>query len=187
MKPATNITIKFKLFKTSSNSFPNSVHSSLRCAATSWKLTWGECRPSCHFDAFNNNELNWLASLARMEIELPLGCHPRPPPTRFPPSYEHSLTFFPARDPPGLASLGPSHEPSFLSQTPVFSLRSACCHWYSSTTAWTSRSFAPGSKSSNFLGDPPPDPRFLASLGTLSLAQLHNCLDRTSRSEGLVG
>jgi hypothetical protein len=33
------------------------------------------------------------------------------------------------------------------------------------------------SKSSCFLGDPPPDPRFLASLRMLSLAQLLNCLD----------
>jgi hypothetical protein len=28
---------------------------------------------------------------------------------------------------------------------------------------------------SDFLGDPPPDPRFLASLGALSLAELHHC------------
>ena len=35
----------------------------------------------------------------------------------------------------------------------------------------------PVSMSMCFLGDPPPDPRFLASLGTLPLAQLHNCLD----------
>jgi hypothetical protein len=52
------------------------------------------------------------------------------------------------------------------------------CQWYSSITALTGH---PGqkdwvSKSSYFLGDPPPDPRFLASLGTLSLVQLHNCL-----------
>jgi hypothetical protein len=30
----------------------------------------------------------------------------------------------------------------------------------------------PVSKSSYFLGDPPPDPRFLASLGALSLVEL---------------
>jgi hypothetical protein len=34
----------------------------------------------------------------------------------------------------------------------------------------------PVTESSYFLGDPPPDPRFLASLGALSLAQPHNCL-----------
>jgi hypothetical protein len=33
----------------------------------------------------------------------------------------------------------------------------------------------PVSKSSYFLGDPPPDPRFLASLGALSLVELDNC------------
>jgi hypothetical protein len=32
----------------------------------------------------------------------------------------------------------------------------------------------PNSKS-DFLGDPPPDPRFLASLGALSWAELHHC------------
>jgi hypothetical protein len=31
------------------------------------------------------------------------------------------------------------------------------------------------SKSSYFLGDPPPDPRFLASLGALSLVELDHC------------
>ena len=40
-----------------------------------------------------------------------------------------------------------------------------------------SRSDGPVGESSYFLGDPPPDPRFLASLGALSLAQLHNCPD----------
>jgi hypothetical protein len=35
-----------------------------------------------------------------------------------------------------------------------------------------SRSEGPVSKSSYFLGDPPPDPRFLASLGALSLVEL---------------
>ena len=39
------------------------------------------------------------------------------------------------------------------------------------------RSEGPASKSSYFLGDPPPDPRFLASLGALSLAQFHNYFD----------
>ena len=34
----------------------------------------------------------------------------------------------------------------------------------------------PASKSSYFQGDPPPDPRFLASLGALSLAQLQTAL-----------
>jgi hypothetical protein len=29
--------------------------------------------------------------------------------------------------------------------------------------------------SSDFLGDPPPDPRFLASLGALSLIELDHC------------
>jgi hypothetical protein len=33
----------------------------------------------------------------------------------------------------------------------------------------------PVSKSSYFLGDPPPDPRFLASLGTLSPVELDPC------------
>jgi hypothetical protein len=33
------------------------------------------------------------------------------------------------------------------------------------------------SKSSYILGDPPPDPRFLASLGALLLAHLHHSLD----------
>jgi hypothetical protein len=33
------------------------------------------------------------------------------------------------------------------------------------------------SKSSCFLGDPPPDPRFLASLGALSPVKLLHCLD----------
>jgi hypothetical protein len=30
-------------------------------------------------------------------------------------------------------------------------------------------------RSSDFLGDPPPDPRFLASLGALSWVELHHC------------
>jgi hypothetical protein len=30
-------------------------------------------------------------------------------------------------------------------------------------------------RSSAFLGDPPPDPRFLASLGALSWVELHHC------------
>jgi hypothetical protein len=34
------------------------------------------------------------------------------------------------------------------------------------------------SNSSYFLGDPPPDPRFLASLGELSLAELDQCSPR---------
>jgi hypothetical protein len=38
------------------------------------------------------------------------------------------------------------------------------------------------SKSSYFLGDPPPDPRFLASLGALSLAEL----DHYSSTEAIV-
>jgi hypothetical protein len=38
--------------------------------------------------------------------------------------------------------------------------------------ARTSRSEGPVNKSSYFLGDPPPDPRFLASLGELSLVEL---------------
>jgi hypothetical protein len=37
------------------------------------------------------------------------------------------------------------------------------------------RSKRPVGGSSDFLGDPPPDPRFLASLGALSLAELHHC------------
>jgi hypothetical protein len=37
------------------------------------------------------------------------------------------------------------------------------------------RSEGPVSKSSYFLGDPPPDPRFLASLGALSLVDLNHC------------
>jgi hypothetical protein len=44
------------------------------------------------------------------------------------------------------------------------------------------------SKSSYFLADPPPDPRFLASLGTLSLVELDHCpvvgsINRFDRSE----
>jgi hypothetical protein len=35
--------------------------------------------------------------------------------------------------------------------------------------------FGPVSKSSYFLGDPPPDPRFLASLGALSLVEHDHC------------
>jgi hypothetical protein len=37
------------------------------------------------------------------------------------------------------------------------------------------RSEGPVNKSSCFLGDPPPDPRFLASLGALSLVELDHC------------
>jgi hypothetical protein len=37
------------------------------------------------------------------------------------------------------------------------------------------RSEGPGGGSSEFLGDPPPDPRFLASLGALSLIELDHC------------
>ena len=33
----------------------------------------------------------------------------------------------------------------------------------------------PAGGSSDFLGDPPPNPRFLASLGALSWAELHHC------------
>jgi hypothetical protein len=33
----------------------------------------------------------------------------------------------------------------------------------------------PAGGSSEFLGDPPPDPRFLASLGALSSVELHHC------------
>jgi hypothetical protein len=33
----------------------------------------------------------------------------------------------------------------------------------------------PGSGSSDYLGDPPPDPSFLASLGALSLIELDQC------------
>jgi hypothetical protein len=40
----------------------------------------------------------------------------------------------------------------------------------------TSRSEGPVSKSSCFLGDPPPDPRFLASLGAMSSVELHHYL-----------
>jgi hypothetical protein len=39
------------------------------------------------------------------------------------------------------------------------------------------------SKSSYFLGDPPPDPRFLASLGTLSLVELDLCSGWTGPKE----
>jgi hypothetical protein len=39
----------------------------------------------------------------------------------------------------------------------------------------SSRSEGPFSKSSYFLGDPPPDPRILASLGSLSLIVLDHC------------
>ena len=42
--------------------------------------------------------------------------------------------------------------------------------------------------SSYFLGDPPPDPRFLASLGTLSPVELDHCsvvdINRLDRPEG---
>jgi hypothetical protein len=38
------------------------------------------------------------------------------------------------------------------------------------------RSKGPVCGSSDFLGDPPPDPRFLASLGALSWADLHHCV-----------
>jgi hypothetical protein len=37
------------------------------------------------------------------------------------------------------------------------------------------RSEGPGGGSSDFLGDPPPDPRFLASIGALFLAELGHC------------
>jgi len=45
------------------------------------------------------------------------------------------------------------------------------------------------SKSSHFLGDPPPDPRFLASLDTLSPVEPDHCsvidlLNRVDRPEG---
>jgi hypothetical protein len=40
-------------------------------------------------------------------------------------------------------------------------------------TGWTGLGGV--SKSSSFLGDPPPDPRFLASLGELSLVELDHC------------
>jgi hypothetical protein len=41
--------------------------------------------------------------------------------------------------------------------------------------------FRPSSKSSCVLGDSPPDPLFLASLGALSLVKLHHCLVRASK------
>jgi hypothetical protein len=46
-------------------------------------------------------------------------------------------------------------------------------------------------KSSYFLGDPPPDPRFLASLGALSLVEHDHCfvvdlIHHLDKSEGLV-
>jgi hypothetical protein len=45
----------------------------------------------------------------------------------------------------------------------------------SSLNKSNSRSEGPASKSSYVLGDPPPDPRFLASLGSLSLVELDHC------------
>jgi hypothetical protein len=57
-------------------------------------------------------------------------------------------------------------------------------HSYKGSSAdWTSRPQGPVSKLSCFLGDPPPDPRFLASLGTLPLVELDHSLDWTSRSK----
>jgi hypothetical protein len=56
-------------------------------------------------------------------------------------------------DPSGLASLGPSY---VIVPPPDRS----------------DRSDGPVNQSSYFLGDPPPDPRFLASLGALSLVEL---------------
>jgi hypothetical protein len=49
-----------------------------------------------------------------------------------------------------------------------------------------SRAEGPASKSSYFLGDPPPDPRFLASLGTLPPVEHdHRCVvDRASYVTG---
>jgi hypothetical protein len=47
------------------------------------------------------------------------------------------------------------------------------------------RSEGPVRESSYFLGDPPPDPRFLASLGALSLVELGHCsVNRAERATG---
>jgi hypothetical protein len=46
-----------------------------------------------------------------------------------------------------------------------------------------SRSEGPVGKSSYFPGDPPPDPRFLASLGALSLVELGHCSGWTGPKE----
>ena len=52
-------------------------------------------------------------------------------------------------------------------------------HWRTGSTADLVQKLS-ANKSLCFLGDPPPDPRFLASLGALSLVKLHHCLDRTN-------
>jgi hypothetical protein len=70
-------------------------------------------------------------------------------------------------DPPWLASLGPSYGKAFFLVSHL-----SCFDLKVNLLATAGHKLV---KSSYFLGDPPPDPRFLASLGALSLVDLDHC------------